>query len=184
MPPSDLDLLLRLRLVVARVGESDNANWWASDGVLSPTGQYAYDRIAPRTGPFARARVAFAVAQERCASQVPPGALTLWTLPADTEEAFDDRWSHWLDHVEDWAPTFAAVEAINTSSILTALVEHGLIDGQHADAARALTAAPPDPSVRLAETAHIDVDAVRQLAAGFACSQPAALVVPYVRSNA
>lgn len=184
MSPSDLDLLLRLRLVVARVGESDNAKWWASDGVLSSDGHYAYSSLAARTNPFARARVVFAIARERCTDQAPSGARTLWSLPPEVEEAFDDRWSHWLDHVDEWVDMFVDVESLTTVDVLAALTERGLISDGHADVARALTAAPPDPSVELSTPPVFDADTIRQLAAGFACSQPEKLVVPYVRSDA
>src|SRR5690554_4865651 len=119
MSPADLDLLLQLRLAVARVGETDLAKWWGTDGVLGPSGAFVYERIAPRTAPLARARVVFAAARTRCAELLPaPGALTLWALPAEVEEAFEDRWGHWLDESAVWHDTFRALEALAGADLL------------------------------------------------------------------
>lgn len=166
------------------MGESDNAKWWASDGVLSSLGQYPYERLAPRTAPLARARVVFSIARARCEAQAPKGAVTLWTLPAALEEAFEDRWSYWLDHLGDWAEAFADVEGISTSDVLAALRELNLIGDTQVAEAQALTASPPDPVVELPSPPTIGDDALRRLAAGFACGRTSALVVPYVRAEA
>ena len=183
MRPAELELLLKLRLVLARVGESDKAKWWASDGVLSPTGEYVYERIAPRTAVFARARVAFAIAREQCAAHVPSGSVTLWSLPATIEEAFDDRWSHWLEEAT-WAVFFQEVEKVETSNALEALLALDLIGKEEAQAVQALKAAPPDKSVRVTEASTVDADLLRLLAAGFGRSTPGHLVVPYARYEA
>src|SRR5262245_31083213 len=93
----DLDLLFKLRLVVARFGEMDIAKWWNTKGQLGPLGTAALRRGMPRTHRFAQARSVFAVASHRCAEVFnPPGCVTLWRLPESIEEAFDARWEHWL----------------------------------------------------------------------------------------
>jgi hypothetical protein len=45
----DFDRLLKLRLVVARVGEMDLAKWWNTRGQLSRLGSAAVRRGFPRT---------------------------------------------------------------------------------------------------------------------------------------
>lgn len=182
LSPADLDDLLRLRLVVARVGEADNAGWWATEGVLGPEGRFVYERLAPRTAPFAQARVAFAAARARCADRVPTGAVTLWSLPADVEEAFEDRWATWLEQPTAWEDTFESVGDLDTPDVLGALLEHDLVGPADADEARSLGAAPPDPSVQLVSPDALDARALRRLAAGFACGRPSAPVVPYFRT--
>ena len=66
----DLDRLLKLRLVVARFGEMDLAQWWNTKGQLGPTGAMALRRGFPRTFRFAAARSVFAVAAHRCAAGI------------------------------------------------------------------------------------------------------------------
>src|SRR5215217_6363477 len=103
----DLDRLLHLRLVVARIGEMDLARWWNCRGVLGQLGVQAYRRGFPSTHPFARARVAFTVARTRRPALFdPPGAMTLWKLPPEIEDAFEDCWQSWLDQPQVWAPVF------------------------------------------------------------------------------
>ena len=89
----DLDRLLKLRLVVARHGEMDRAGWWNTNGMLGRYGAIALERGLPRTHRFAQARVVFAVARSRCEELFdPPGCVTLWKLPADVEDQFDEHW--------------------------------------------------------------------------------------------
>src|SRR3954447_23761750 len=109
----DLDLLLKLRLVVARFGEMDIAKWWKTRGQLGRLGAVALRRGFPRTHHFAQARSVFAVAAHRCAEVFdPPQSVTLWRLPEALEEEFDANWEYWLDAANDWAPFFERVEPI------------------------------------------------------------------------
>ena len=54
---SDLDLLLRARLFVARMGERDVLKWWATDGILGPDGAFVGPRSLPKTHGTAEARI-------------------------------------------------------------------------------------------------------------------------------
>ena len=100
---TSLDLLLKLRIVVARCGEMDRLKWWNTKGQLGPLGQTALRRGFPRTHWFVQARSVFAVAEHRCQELFGlPDAVTLWRLTEDIEEQFDARWEHWLDHAADW----------------------------------------------------------------------------------
>jgi hypothetical protein len=108
----DLDRLLKLRLAVARFGETDLAKWWNTRGQLGPLGTAALKRGLPRTHHFAQARSVFAVAAHRCAEVFePPGCVTLWRLSESVEEAFDARWEHWLDHAGEWNSFFEGIES-------------------------------------------------------------------------
>jgi hypothetical protein len=94
----DSDRLLRLRLVVARVGEMDLARWWNTQGLLGPRGKVVLARGFPHTHYFAQAHVVFAVARARCHELFDPfGCMTLWGLPAEIEDEFEERWQGWLD---------------------------------------------------------------------------------------
>lgn len=118
----NLEKLLRLRLVVARFGELDNARWWNTKGQLGRLGAAALRRGFPRTHRFAQARSVFAVAAQRCDEVFnPPGCVTLWKLPESVEEDFDACWEHWLDHASDWNPFFERIETLGSTDLLEIL---------------------------------------------------------------
>ncbi len=103
----DFDRLLKLRLVVARQGEMDRAAWWNTRGMLGHHGAIALQRGLPRTHKFAQARVVFAVARLRCQELFdPPGCVTLWKLPVEVEDEFEEHWQRWLDAPGQWDPLF------------------------------------------------------------------------------
>ena len=108
---SGLELLFKLRLVVARVGEGDLANWWNSRGQLGSMGSSVLRRGFPRTHHFAQARSVFAIATRRCAELYsPPGSVTLWQLPADIEDDFNQAWPTWIDQASEWTPFFSELD--------------------------------------------------------------------------
>src|SRR3982751_179620 len=124
----DLDRLLKLRLVVARLGEMDIAKWWNTKGQLGRLGTSALRRGFPRTHHFAQARSVFAVAAHRCAEVFnPPGSVTLWRLPEEIEEEFDARWEQWLDNAAEWTAFFEQIAAMHGSDLAEALRDHGLV---------------------------------------------------------
>src|SRR3954454_7199826 len=94
----DFEWLLKIRTVVARIGEMDLARWWNSTGQLGPQGASVLRRGLPRTHHFAQARSVFAVAAARCAQIFdPPGSVTLWRLTDPLEERLETLWEGWLD---------------------------------------------------------------------------------------
>jgi len=178
----DLERLLRLRVVVARVGEMDLAQWWNTRGQLSRLGAAAVRRGLPRTHWFAQARSVFAVAAHRCDEVFnPPGSVTLWRLPEDLEERFDARWEHWLDDAREWDDFFERVAAIVTPDLAGALGALELLDGERVAAAESLPLAPGARSLELPTVfsgTRADVDL---LALGFSRGSRGSLVVPYAR---
>src|SRR5262249_19948447 len=129
----DLDRLLKLRLVVARFGEMDNAKWWNTSGQLGRLGAAALRRGFPRTHYFAQARSVFAVAARRCAEVFePPGCVTLWRLPEAIEEEFDTRWEHWVDHAAEWQPFFQKLESLQGIDLVAAFREFEVISNADA----------------------------------------------------
>ncbi len=117
----DFDRLLKLRLVVARVGEMDLARWWNTRGMLGRHGAVVLQRGLPRTHRFAQARVVFAVARSRCHELFdPPGCMTLWHLPAEIEDRFEDRWQAWLDEAGgvDGVDMYSVSTSISSARIL------------------------------------------------------------------
>lgn len=176
----DMDKLLKLRLVVARFGEMDQARWWNTKGQLGKTGALALRRGFPRTHHFAQARSVFAVAAHRCAEVFdPPGCVTLWRLPEATEDEFEARWELWLDRAADWAWFFETLESFPRLDLPAILTELGLVSSFELDAAKRLRLsgqAIPLPGLYAEE----DTD-VALLALAFSIAAPGSLAVPYAR---
>lgn len=99
----NLEWLLKIRTVIARIGEMDLARWWNSNGQLGPQGASVLRRGFPRTHYFAQARSVCMVAAARCAQIFdPPGSVTLWRLTDTIEERLDVLWEGWLDDAGNW----------------------------------------------------------------------------------
>src|SRR6266853_4294937 len=124
----NLDLLLKLRMVVGRHGEMDLAKWWNTKGQLGRVGTAAIRRGFPRTHYFAQARSVFAVAAHRCREVFdPPHSVTLWQLPEAVEEEFESHWERWLDQADQWKPFFLELEALKEAELKTVLQSLDLI---------------------------------------------------------
>jgi len=177
----DLDLLLKLRTVVARCGEMDRLKWWNTKGQLGPLGHMALRRGFPRTHWFVQARSVFAVAEHRCQELFGlPDAVTLWRLTEDIEEQFDARWEHWLDHAADWVPFFERVSKA-TTGVADLLGELDLIGNAEIEALGRLRRSADGRAVQLPGVlTGADGDS-RLLAVAFARGETAALAVPYLR---
>jgi len=178
----DLERLLKLRLVVARLGEMDLAKWWNTNGQLGPLGSAALRRGFPRTHHFAQARCVFAVAAHRCHEVFePPGCVTLWRLPEVIEEEFDARWEQWLDHATEWQPFFQKLEALRGTDLVAALRGFELISEADAERLARLRRSAEGRAVPLPGVfSPTDAD-ITLLALGFARAEVAALAVPYAR---
>jgi len=180
----DLDRLLKLRLVIARFGEMDLAQWWNTKGQLGRLGAAALRRGFPRTHYFAQARSVFAVAAHRCAEVFePPGCVTLWRLPEAIEEEFDARWEHWLDHADDWQPFFQKVAALDGTDLVATLRAFELVSEQDAPRLARLRRSAEGRAVPMPGVfSPTDAD-VTLLALGFARAEVGALAVPYARQR-
>jgi len=178
----DLEKLLRLRLIVARFGELDNARWWNTKGQLGGVGAAVLRRGLPRTYRFAQARAVFAIAAQRCDEVFnPPGCVTLWKLPEDIEEEFDARWEHWLDHPKDWSSIFERIETLDSTDLVEILCNLELVTKADLDAYARLRRSSEGRAVPLPGVyGGTDAD-MALLALGFARGEPEALAVPYAR---
>ena len=124
----DFDHLMRLRLVVARVGEMDNARWWNTKGLLGRLGALALKRGFPKSHKFAQARGVFSVAANRCREVFdPPDAITLWKLPAELEDRFESMWPNWTERPGDWNPFFEKLAEVGGRSLITSRSRIALI---------------------------------------------------------
>ena len=180
----DFDRLLKLRLVVARVGEMDLAKWWNTRGQLSRMGTATVRRGFPRTHYFAQARSVFAVAGFRCREVFdPPQSVTLWQLPEAVEEEFEAHWERWLDQADEWKPFFLELEALKETELNTVLQSFDLITDEDSELFSRLRRSAEGRAVPLpAPFAYKNQD-MASLALGFARGEPGALAVPYARMD-
>jgi hypothetical protein len=178
----DFTRLMRLRLVVARYGEMDGAKWWNSRGVLGRTGDVVFQRGFPRTASFTQARVTFAVARARCAETFnPPECMTLWSLPAEIEERFEEEWYQWLDQSEDWDSFFQSLKEPVSTDLLDWLEMLGLTTATDREAALKLRRSSEGRAVALPGVWEPNDEALTLLAAGFRCSDTGSPAIPYAR---
>lgn len=178
----DLDLLLKLRLIVARYGEMDGARWWNTRGQLGRLGASALSRGFPRTHHFAQARSVFAVASHRCSEVFdPPGSATLWHLPEVLEEEFDARWEHWLDHAEEWSDFFSRLKTLPEGALSDVLLAFGLASEPGLVACSRLKRSAEGRALPLPGTFQADDATLTLLALGFSHGEQGALTVPYIR---
>ncbi|WP_250462407.1 BrxE family protein [Caballeronia sp. GAFFF2] len=180
----DFERLLRLRLVVARFGELDNARWWNTKGQLGRLGTATLRRGFPRTHRFAQARSVFAVAAHRCDEVFnPPACITLWNLPEQVEEEFDARWERWLDDADHWDSFFERIETLGSTDLVDLLQRFELVSEQDLEAYARLRRSAEGRAVPLPGIFSCTDADLTLLALGFARGEPAALAVPYVRGT-
>jgi hypothetical protein len=181
-PYVELERLFKLRLVVARFGEMDAAQWWNTQGVLGPRGAIVLKRGFPATHRFARAHIVFEVARSRCQELFhPPGCMTLWDLPAELEELFHEHWQTWLDEEESWIPFFDRVEALSGADLLAVLSELELVSSAEIASVKKLKRSAESRAVPIAGTYAPTDEILTLLAAGFSRGEPGKLAVPYAR---
>ena len=177
----DLDRLLRLRLVVARFGEMDLARWWNTKGMLGRQGAVVLKRGFPATHYFAQARVVFAVARSRCQELFNlPGSMTLWDLPVQAEDAFEDRWQKWLDE-EEWITMFKRLASLGDEDLLDVMTDLELLSQEQRNAVGKLRRSAEGRAVALAGTHVANDEVVTLLAAGFARGQVGSPAIPYAK---
>lgn len=178
----DFDRLFKLRLVVARHGEMDAARWWNTQGMLGRRGGVVLKRGFPSTHHFAQARVVFEVAKSRCHELFdPPGCMTLWNLPAEIEEQFQEHWQGWLDETDQWAPVFQTIEAQSGSDLLEALDELNLLSQPLLDTVAKLRRSAENRAVPISGTFRPNDGVITLLAAGFARGEVGNPAIPYAR---
>ena len=180
--PIDFERLLKLRLVVARHGEMDAAKWWNTHGMLGRRGAVVLKRGFPSTHYFAQARIVFDVATSRCHELFdPPGCMTLWSLPAEIEEQFQEYWQGWIEEIEKWAPIFQKVEVQSGADLLRSLGELDLVSQLERDAVAKFRRSAENRAVAISGTFRPRDDIITLLAAGFARGEPGSPAIPYAR---
>lgn len=178
----NLDHLLKVRLVVGRQGEMDNARWWNTQGVLGKHGSTVYSRGFPRTNTFVRARVVFSVAQARCKEVFdPPASITLWNLPAEVEDEFDSQWESWLDDTDTWTPFFASLESLSGNDLIASLKDLELVSPDQIALISKMKRSAEGRAVPISGTHILNNDLLTLLAAGFSLGEPGSPAIPYLK---
>lgn len=181
--PNDVELLLKLRLCVARFGEMDRAGWWNTKGVLANIGKSVFTRGFPATHFFAQGRVVCAVAAARCREVFsPPGCFTLWNLPPEIEDRLDSSWQGWCRDAENWEPFFSNLTQISGDDLLVELARLGLVDDATVEAAKSLRRGAEGKGVALPGSGYPEKEILMLLAAAFSRGEKGKLAVPYIRS--
>lgn len=181
----DLDRLLQLRLVIARYGEMDLARWWNSKGMLGRHGAVVLKRGFPATHYFAQARVVFEVARSRSQELFnPPGCMTLWNLPIEIEDAFEERWQTWLDDRDRWVPVFESLAAMQAGDLVETMTGLDLLLPAHRKTVAKLRRSAEGRSVPLPGTHAASDEIITLLAAGFARGEVGNPAIPYARMEA
>jgi hypothetical protein len=136
----------------------------------------------PSTHYFAQARIAFAVARSRCHELFdPPGCMTLWNLPAELEDQFEEHWQNWLDEGERWAPFFDKLVGVDGRALLAELAGLDLLDQARIEAVGKLRRSAEGRSVPLSGTYQPNDEVITLLAAGFARGERGSPAIPYAR---
>lgn len=179
----DFDRLLKLRVVVARIGEMDNARWWNTNGQLGALGATVLARNFPRSHRFAAAKSVFTVARARCNDLFePPRSMTLWNLPAVIEDQFDARWEAWVDQRSEWEPFFQEVaELKGVTGVISPLRGLKLIRAGDEEVISKLKRSAEGRALQLNGSYKPNDDVIRLLALGFARSEPGSPAIPYAR---
>ena len=180
--PIDYDHLLKLRLLVARYGEMDAARWWNTRGLLGRHGRIVLRRGLPKTHSFAQARVVFEVARSRCVEIFnPPEGMTLWNLPVEIEDQFDEAWHKWLDESGEWEPFFSQLESSSKDDLLGVLQAFELITPVQIETVEELRRSAGGRAVPLPGVHTPGDEVFTLLAAGFSKGEPGSPAIPYAR---
>lgn len=181
---NDIDLawLMRLRTVIARLGEMDGARWWNSHGQLGRHGATVLRRGFPRTFQFVQAKSVQTIAAARCSEIFdPPESVNLWRLTEDLEDRMDSIWEGWLDDAASWQPFFERVAGLKFTDVPTALKDFDLVTDAEIEAHAKIRKSSDGRSIQIPEKFEGRRRGVALLALSFSAGTASNLVVPYAR---
>lgn len=94
------------------------------------------------------------------------------------EEAFEYRWSQWLDATATWTPFFKELQALPKQPLIDSLKVFNLWDPALDKFLSALPS-PSSPSLQIASSA-LDNRTATLLAGGFAHGKPGEPIIPWI----
>ena len=171
IPPSDIDLILSVQLIVGWAGESGEEprlGWWRTDMVSEFGGEDLFRRLLPNTWPWAVLQSAREAARRLDASQRSPlhnpdQVISLFRFGFDIDEAVDERLHNLKRSGRPPATALPGLaesisETWNQDLFANWVDGHGQTKHTIAPIGRQLPGAPPGDTQRL----------VKQLVAGLA----------------
>jgi hypothetical protein len=183
--PLRAEHLFKCRVVVARLGEMDNAGagLWNTTGLLSSVGVSALKRNFPYTHWFAQARAVIAVAGARSSEvfPLPKSCVSLWSFPPDVEVRLSEEWPQWIANETAWRLFFETVAKLSGLNVAAALQEMGLAQSPDVQTVESLKRSHEGKAVLVPTREPLDDTAVSRLALGFSHGEPGKLAVPYMR---
>jgi len=93
LSPGDIQIILSLRLLIARAANTDSLAWWEDDA-LTPAADFVLARLFPMAPGLAGRSLALQAALTRHNAACPPGALHLYRLDADNRDRLALRGAH------------------------------------------------------------------------------------------
>jgi hypothetical protein len=121
----------------------------------------------------------FAVATHRCRDLYSPsGAVTLWSLPAEVEDDFDQAWAMWIDQTGEWEPYFAELEQCG-ADLVHELQRLDLVNHDHLVQLSRLKRSAQQRAVAVAGEFTGSADDVTMLALAFARGEQGNPAVPF-----
>ena len=110
--------------------------------------------------------------------------MTLWNLPAEVEDQFEEHWQGWLDQSDKWAEVFEPLANLTGDDLLKALGQFELVSQAQMEAVTKLRRAAENRDVPLPGTHIPNDDVMTLLAAGFSRGDPGNSAIPYARLEA
>jgi hypothetical protein len=107
--------------------------------------------------------------------------MTLWNLPAELEDQFEEHWQNWLDEGERWVPFFEKLVRVDGRDLLAELAELDLVDQAQIETVGKLRRSAEGRAVPLSGAHQPDDAAITLLAAGFARGEKGSPAIPYAR---
>jgi hypothetical protein len=110
--------------------------------------------------------------------------MTLWHLPPELEDQFEERWQAWLDEAERWTPFFEQLAGLQSDDLLDALKTFDLLSPPQLEEVRKLRRSAEGRAVPLPGIHRPNDDVPTLLAAGFTRGEPGSPAIPYARLEA
>jgi hypothetical protein len=110
--------------------------------------------------------------------------MTLWSLPAEVEDQFEEHWQGWLDNCDQWSRFFEKLASAKDDDLLALLKRFDLMSDAQFKSAAKLRRAAENRAVPLPGSHRPTDEIITLLAAGFARGEPGSPAIPYAKLEA